>query len=110
MMTKKQDNNSSKLSRTQSRKKGNSQKHKFVLYYAPWCGHCQKFKPIWDQFAEQINSSDKNISVSKVNCEENKCENISGYPTVIMHKSDGTSETYTGERTQEGLMAFIENY
>ena len=82
---------------------------KLVLFYADWCGHCKKIKPVWDETAEEINKDDKKMI--KVNCGEGTNEekkimkeyNIDGYPTIILF-NNGKPEPYSGERTKDGFI------
>jgi protein disulfide-isomerase-like protein len=61
----------------------------FIMFYAPWCGHCKRLSPTWDEFAEKFNSK---INIAKVDCTDNRglCEayDVTGFPTVIFLKGD----------------------
>lgn len=76
-----------------------------ILYYSPDCGHCHKFMPIWEQFRRR--SNDLYITMNKINCKNNKCENVIGFPTIILRKSNGTDITFDGDRTIENLEHFV---
>jgi len=62
---------------------------------------------MWDKFSS--NASILNISTSKINCAENKCENIPGYPTVVLHKKDGHNIMFEGSRTIKNLEEFVKS-
>lgn len=56
-----------------------------VMFYAPWCGHCQHLKPVWDDLARRVQS---NVVIAKVNCDEEpnlaSRFNIAGFPSLYV--------------------------
>jgi thiol-disulfide isomerase/thioredoxin len=81
---------------------------KLVLFYADWCGHCKKVKPIWDEAATTINKSE--VKMIRVNCGEGsnhdkeimKKYSIEGYPTIIKF-INGKPTLYRGDRDADSF-------
>ncbi|KAL1408883.1 protein disulfide-isomerase precursor [Vanrija albida] len=83
----------------------------FVEFYAPWCGHCQRLAPIWDQLGEEYKGS--NVVIAKMDAQENDLPadtpfQIQGFPT-LKFRAAGTDEfiDYNGDRSLESLQEFI---
>lgn len=80
---------------------------KLILFYAPWCGHCQRLKPVWKKFEMMINNRLKTLSI---NGDENRQlleeYNVDKFPTIILENRNGRKE-YDGDLTLEGLKRFV---
>ena len=81
---------------------------KLVLFYADWCGHCKKIKPIWEETSSEVNEPE--VKMIMVNCGEGtpadqkimKKYSIDGYPTIIKFVN-GKAQLYQGERDPESF-------
>ncbi|KAJ9557385.1 hypothetical protein OSB04_011999 [Centaurea solstitialis] len=82
-----------------------------VEFYAPWCGHCKKIAPFFEQLGILVKKT-KSVLAGKVDCDENKelCTKygVSGYPTIKWFP-EGSLEPkdYEGSRTVDGFAEFI---
>lgn len=82
-----------------------------VEFYAPWCGHCKKLAPIYDELAEKFQSRD-DILIAKMDATTNELEHtrIDSFPTIKLYKKDDNQIVeYNGERTLEGMTKFLES-
>jgi len=78
------------------------------LYYADWCGHCQRFKPEWEVLKTKLD--DLGISHAEYEDSRNKDQiseaKIQAFPTIRV--KTGTDEIeYNGPRTAGEILNFI---
>ncbi len=76
-----------------------------IYYYsAPWCVPCQSYGPVMDQVASVI-------PVVKVNVDYEADmaarTNVRSVPTVILVENDQEVRRFTGARSYEQIMQFI---
>ena len=82
-----------------------------VEFYAPWCGHCKKLAPIYEQAASELLVD--NIRIAKVDVTSNqalgKKFGIRGYPTLKPFVGGVSKETdkYGGSRTAGAIVAYM---
>jgi len=84
-----------------------------VEFYAPWCGHCKKLTPIYEELAKKL-SHNKSLVIAKVDSTANEVEgvNIKGFPTIKFWPGGKKSSPmdYDGDRTVEGFMVWLEKH
>eukprot|EP00933_Yihiella_yeosuensis_P034455 TRINITY_DN2793_c1_g1_i2.p1 TRINITY_DN2793_c1_g1~~TRINITY_DN2793_c1_g1_i2.p1 ORF type:complete len:471 (-),score=120.39 TRINITY_DN2793_c1_g1_i2:116-1528(-) len=83
-------------------------KHVLVEFYAPWCGHCKKLTPEYEQAAKQLLST--GVSLTKVDATQDKelasKYGVKGYPSLIWFE-DGKQYEYTGGRTAATIVDWV---
>jgi len=91
-------------------KKHTESGHHFIKFYAPWCGHCQKLAPTWDELAKAF-ENDETVKIAKVDCTQAQsvCQDndVRGYPTLAYFKDGKKVETYRGARSLSELKDFV---
>jgi len=81
-----------------------------IDFYTPWCGHCKRFAPVYEQVAMAIPDG---IRVGKVDCEryQKLCrqEKVTGYPTLRFYQgSDKDDEHFFADITSQDADVIIE--
>jgi thiol-disulfide isomerase/thioredoxin len=88
--------------------KDNKDRTMLIWFYAPWCGHCQAFAPVYDEVYEELKDDD-NYAIMCVNIDDSpemSSEfNIERVPTV--YKINNKKKTmHKGGRTRKDIIEF----
>ena len=91
-----------------------SKKNALVMFFAPWCGHCKRLAPVFDQVDEQFGHDD--VVIAKVDCTGDSTrhvcvdEGVRSYPTLKYYSAltGPEGQTHGGSRDYESLRALVE--
>ncbi|KAM9985740.1 hypothetical protein ACTFIZ_012392 [Dictyostelium cf. discoideum] len=85
-----------------------------VEFFAPWCGHCKRLAPVYEELAQLYNLDIENskVKIAQVNCVDNQsvCSkyDIKGYPT-IKYFSEGEIKDYRGSRDKNSFITYLDS-
>jgi protein disulfide-isomerase A1 len=84
----------------------NNDKDVLVEFYAPWCGHCKKLAPTWEELAGKMKklNGDK-VVVAKFDGTANEIDvpgvTVKGFPTIYFFKGDDKANPVKYEKGRE---------
>ena len=82
----------------------------FVLFFAPWCGHCKAMKPSWREFAK-LHAGSAELLVGEVDCTASGGEaicgryEVEGYPSLKFFEAGSAEpEDYEEQNNLDGFV------
>lgn len=88
----------------------NTEKDVFIEFYAPWCGHCKKLTPVYDEVGKEL-ADEPGVDIVKMDATANDVPplfEVHGFPTLYFYKKDKSSPLrYDGGREKEDIIKYI---
>jgi len=87
-----------------------------IFFKANWCGHCQRFKPVWDDVMNECSKDDKysHITMKELDIDTDEAKplmqkhNVRGFPHVVLVGEESSNDkVFQRNRTKEELLAFL---
>nr|CAG4651726.1 EOG090X0438 [Triops cancriformis] len=88
----------------------NNGKDTLIEFYAPWCGHCKKLAPVFDELANKL--KDEDVAIVKMDATANDVPSgfdVRGFPTLFWLPKDSkdTPKSYDGGRDVNDFVKYI---
>lgn len=90
-----------------------NQRGTFTMYYADWCPHCVKVKPLFKDFMKDGQVVVNGVPIGIRMVEEKQIQrgtdpDIKGFPSFLYSDASGRTLEFDGPRTPDGFMKFLE--
>lgn len=88
----------------------NNDQDTLIEFYAPWCGHCKKLAPIYEELAEKL--SNEKVAIVKMDATVNDVPpefNVRGFPTLywLPRNAKNMPISYNEGRELEDFIKYI---
>ena len=89
-------------------------KKTFVLFYAPWCGHCKSMMPDFDKLENDSDIKNLPVEIKKINCDEYpemaEKHGVQGFPTIKLLNKGLDDNTDILEYDEERKFGSFKNF
>jgi len=80
----------------------------FVKFFAPWCGHCVRMQPAW----EELSTSNTGAVIAELDATQHQAASskhgVRGFPTLkLFTKKDKSGKPYQGGRDLDSFKKFL---